>query len=240
LTESANAPTDIGFEILYDEGPCLIVNKPAGLLTQAPLGIDSLELRVKRFIKAREGKTGEIYLGVPHRLDRPVSGCIVFARHVRAARKISEQFEGRTVSKTYWALVPSPPAEPEGTWTDFLQKIDGEPRTVVVDEKHPAGKIAILHYRGILSSPTNTLLEIELETGRTHQIRVQCSSRGLPLLGDSLYGSQVSFGPWSDDERARLISLHARSIKLKHPMTREPIHVVAPLPPLWREYGVGP
>jgi 23S rRNA pseudouridine1911/1915/1917 synthase len=238
LTESANAPPDIGFEILYDEGPCLIVNKPAGLLTQAPLGIDSLELRVKRFIKAREGKTGEIYLGVPHRLDRPVSGCIVFARHVRAARKISEQFEGRTVSKTYWALVPSPPEEPAGTWTDYLQKIDGEPRTVVVDEKHPAGKIAILHYRGILSSPTNTLLEIELETGRTHQIRVQCSSRGLPLLGDSLYGSQVSFGPWSDDERARLISLHARSIQLKHPMTREPIHVTAPLPPLWREYGV--
>lgn len=238
MTDSANVPTDIGFEILYDDGPCLIVNKPAGLLTQAPLGIDSLELRVKRFFKAREGKTGEIYLGVPHRLDRPVSGCIVFARHVRAARKISEQFEGRTVSKTYWALVPGTPAEPAGTWTDYLQKIDGEPRTVVVDEKNPAGKIAILHYREIQSGSAGTLLEIELETGRTHQIRVQCSSRGLPLLGDSLYGSQVSFGPWSDDERARLISLHARSIELKHPMTREPIHVTAPLPPLWREYGV--
>ncbi len=237
MTDFANAP-DIGFEILYDEGPCLIVNKPAGLLTQAPLGIDSLELRVKRFIKAREGKTGEIYLGVPHRLDRPVSGCIVFARHVRAARKISEQFEGRTVSKTYWALVPTRPAEPAGTWTDYLQKIEGEPRTVVVDQKNPEGKIAILHYRELESHPQGTLIEIELETGRTHQIRVQCSSRGLPLLGDTLYGSQVSFGPWNDDERARLISLHARSIKLKHPMTREPIHVVAPLPPLWREYGV--
>src|SRR5689334_10436845 len=93
LTDSASGSLPgvpgLGFDILYDEGPCLIVNKPAGLLTQAPLGIDSLELRVKRFIKQREGKTGEIYLGVPHRLDRPVSGCIVFARHVRAARKIS-------------------------------------------------------------------------------------------------------------------------------------------------------
>jgi RluA family pseudouridine synthase len=229
---------DPGFDILYDEGPCLIVNKPAGLLTQAPLGIDSLELRVKRFIKQREGKTGEIYLGVPHRLDRPVSGCIVFARHVRAARKISEQFEGRTVRKTYWAIVPAAPTAPEGTWTDFLQKIDGEPRTIVVDDKNPAGKIAVLHYRIVQTHPQGTLLEIELETGRTHQIRVQCSSRGLPLLGDTLYGSQVSFGPWHDDERARLISLHARSIQLKHPMTREPIQVTAPLPLLWHEYGV--
>ncbi|WP_254507028.1 RluA family pseudouridine synthase [Anatilimnocola floriformis] len=238
MSDSASAAGEPGFDILYDEGPCLIVNKPAGLLTQAPLGIDSLELRVKRFIKQREGKTGEIYLGVPHRLDRPVSGCIVFARHVRAARKISEQFEGRTVRKTYWALVPAAPAAAEGTWTDFLQKIDGEPRTVVVDEKNPAGKIAILHYRTVQSHPQGTLIEIELETGRTHQIRVQCSSRGMPLLGDTLYGSPVSFGPWHDDERARLISLHAHSIQLKHPMTREPIHITAPLPPLWQDYGV--
>jgi 23S rRNA pseudouridine1911/1915/1917 synthase len=230
--------TDPGFQILYDEGPCLIVNKPAGLLTQAPLGIDSLELRVKRFIKQREGKTGEIYLGVPHRLDRPVSGAIVFARHVRAARRISEQFEGRTVKKTYWALVGGTPTEPAGTWIDHLQKIDGEPRTVVVDANHPEGKIAILHYRLLQTVPQGSLLEIELETGRTHQIRVQCASRGLPLLGDTLYGSPATFGPWSDDERARLISLHARSLQLKHPMTREPIHVVAPLPPLWGEYGI--
>ena len=230
--------SDPGFEILYDKGPCLIVNKPAGLLTQAPLGIDSLELRVKRFIKHREGKTGEIYLGVPHRLDRPVSGAIVFARHVRAARKISEQFEGRTVKKTYWALVGGAPTDPSGTWTDYLQKIDGEPRTIVVEPNHPEGKIAILHYRVLQTVPQGTLLEIELETGRTHQIRVQCSSRSLPLLGDTLYGSTATFGPWSDDERARLISLHARSIQLKHPMTREPIHVVAPLPELWGQYGV--
>jgi RluA family pseudouridine synthase len=230
--------TDPGFDILYDEGPCLVVNKPAGLLTQAPLGIDSLEVRVKRFIKQREAKTGEIYLGVPHRLDRPVSGAIVFARHARAARKISDQFERRTVKKIYWGLVGGVPSEPAGTWTDYLQKIYGQPRTVIVDEQHPEGRIAILHYRVLQTMPHGTLLEIQLETGRTHQIRVQCSSRGLPLLGDTLYGSPATFGPWSDDERARLISLHARSIQLKHPMTREPIHIVAPLPALWREYGI--
>lgn len=238
MTEPFPGSYDPGFEILYDAGPCLIVNKPAGLLTQAPLGIDSLELRVKRFIKHREGKTGEIYLGVPHRLDRPVSGCIIFARHVRAARKISEQFEGRTVKKTYWALVGGVPSEPAGTWTDYLQKIDGEPRSIVVEQNNPDGKIAILHYRVLQSVSQGTLLEIELETGRTHQIRVQCSSRGLPLLGDTLYGSPATFGPWNDDERSRLISLHARSIQLKHPMTREPIHVVAPLPALWQDYGI--
>jgi RluA family pseudouridine synthase len=232
------AMDDRGFSILYDEGPCLVVNKPAGLLTQAPLGIDSLEFRVKRFIKAREGKTGEIYLGVPHRLDRPVSGAIIFARHVRAARKISEQFEGRMVRKVYWAFVGGQVAVPEGTWTDYLKKIDGEPRTVVVGQDDPQGKLAILHYRVQQYLPQGTLLEIELETGRTHQIRVQCSSRGLPLLGDSLYGSPQTFGPWSEDERERLISLHARRLSLRHPMTREPIDIQAPLPPLWAEYGL--
>lgn len=253
------APNDWGFTILYDEGPCLIVNKPAGLLTQAPLGIESLEVRVKRFIKDREGKTGEIYLGVPHRLDRPVSGCIVFARHVRAARKISDQFERRTVRKTYWALAGEPVGQvsnlPEaetseppascklapqetGTWTDYLKKIYGKPRTMVVDEHDPEGKHAILHYRVIEQLPHGTLLEIELETGRTHQIRVQCASRGMPLLGDTLYGSPATFGPWNADERERLIALHARTLELLHPMTREPIRVVAPLPALWKEYGV--
>lgn len=235
---SMDRTDDPGFSILYDEGPCLIVNKPAGLLTQAPLGIDSLEFRVKRFIKQREGKTGEVYLGVPHRLDRPVSGAIAFARHVRAARKISEQFEGRMVQKTYWAVVGGEVAAAEGTWTDFVKKIDGEPRTVVVNQDDPLGKIAILHYRFLQSLPQGTLLEIELETGRTHQIRVQCSSRGLPLLGDTLYGSPATFGPWNDDERARLISLHARRLSLRHPMTREPIDVLAPLPQLWTNYGV--
>src|SRR5689334_12976722 len=111
-----------GFDILYEQGPCLVVNKPPGLLTQAPPGIDSLELRVKRFLKAREHQPGNVYLGVPHRVDRPVSGVIVLAKHVRAARRLSEQFEARTVRKIYWALVEGHVTPESGTWTDQLKK----------------------------------------------------------------------------------------------------------------------
>jgi RluA family pseudouridine synthase len=227
-----------GFDILHEDSACLVVNKPPGLLTQAPLGIDSLEFRIKAWLKERDAKPGGVYLGVPHRLDRPASGVIVFAKNVRAARRISEQFEGRLVEKTYWALVEGNVQPDEGTWTDQLKKIDGEPRTVVVDERDPEGRIAILHYRVIQRLAGKSLLEINLETGRTHQIRVQCASRGHPLLGDELYCSTARFGPWSDDERQRLIALHARQLKFRHPMTREPLDCTAPLPAMWTDVGV--
>src|SRR4029453_2300305 len=136
-------------EILHEDSACVVVNKPPGLLTQAPLGIDSLESRIKRWLKERDAKPGGVYLGVPHRLDRPVSGVIAFAKNVRAARRISEQFEGRLVEKTYWALVEGNVQPDEATWTDHLKKIDGEPRTIVVDDRDPEGRIAILHYQVI-------------------------------------------------------------------------------------------
>jgi 23S rRNA pseudouridine1911/1915/1917 synthase len=231
-------------DILYEDSACLVANKPGGLLTQAPLGIDSLEFRIKTLLKERDQKPGGVYLGVPHRIDRPVSGAIVFAKNVRAARRISEQFEGRLVEKKYWALVAGDVAPAEATWTDYLKKIDGEPRSIVVDERDPAGRIAILHYKvvGTLRVPSSgtedsaasaSLLEIELETGRTHQIRVQCAHHGHPLLGDELYGSQVPFGPWSADERERLVALHARTLKFRHPLTREFVEITAPLPAAW-------
>ena len=233
-----------GFDILYEDNACLVVAKPPGLLTQAPLGIDSLEFRIKRFLKERGNKPGGVYLGVPHRLDRPVSGVIVFAKNVRAARRISEQFEGRLVEKRYWALVGGEVSPDEGTWTDQLKKIEGEPRSVVVDHTDPAGKLAILHYRvlqfvardsiaGPATQSPATLLEIDLETGRTHQIRVQAASRGHPLLGDELYGSRLPFGPWNPDERQRLIALHARSLRFRLPRAEEYITCVAPLPEMW-------
>jgi 23S rRNA pseudouridine1911/1915/1917 synthase len=215
-------------DILYEQGPCLVLNKPPGLLTQAPPGIDSLELRVKRFLKERENKPGNVYLGVPHRLDRPVSGAIVFAKHVRAARRLSEQFEGRLVRKTYWALVEGNVERDSGTWTDYLKKLENEPRAIVVDKFDPAGRTAILHFRVLKQLPDATWLEIELETGRMHQIRVQCGSRGHPLLGDELYGSQRAFGPAAIDRRDQLIALHARSLEFSHPMTQEPVRVEAP------------
>lgn len=234
---TADFPSDC--PILCEHGPCLVLNKPGGLLTQAPPQIDSLEVRVKRFLRQREEKTGRVYLGVPHRLDRPVSGAIILARHVRAARRISEQFEGRTVQKTYWACVEGHPASESGSWRDKLRKVPGEARSEVVPEDHPEGREAVLHYTVLGVAGSLTWLEIQLETGRTHQIRIQCASRRMPVLGDFQYGAQQSFGPASEDERKRWIALHARMLALEHPMTREPLRVVAPLPACWEPLPFG-
>ncbi len=220
-------------EILYDNGPCLVVNKPSGLLTQAPAGIDSLEVRVKEFYRQREKKEGKIYLGLPHRLDRPVSGAIVFARHVRAARKLSSQFENRTVEKVYWAFVEGSVQPDEGTWTDYLYKRHGMAHVEVVDRDHVAAKQAVLHYRVRWQSSVGTWLEIHLETGRTHQIRVQAASRGHAVLGDAQYGSTVPFGEQHTDIRDRAIALHARQLAFRHPMTEQPVDLIAPLPAAW-------
>jgi 23S rRNA pseudouridine1911/1915/1917 synthase len=221
-------------KILYDSGPCLVVNKPAGLLTQAPAGIDSLEEQMKAFYRQREAKEGNIYLGLPHRLDRPVSGAIVFARHVRAAQRLATQFENRTVTKVYWAIVEGDVQPDEGTWTDHLHKRHGMAQSIVVPPDDPRGKLAILRYRLLARlDGIGAWLEIELETGRTHQIRVQAASRGHPILGDSQYGAAQSFGEQFDDERLRAIALHARQLGFNHPMTNEPVDIVAPLPAAW-------
>jgi RluA family pseudouridine synthase len=226
-------------EILYDNGPCLVVNKPAGVLTQAPAGIDSLEVQVKHFYRQREHKEGNIYLGLPHRLDRPVSGAIVFARHVRAAQRLATQFENRTVTKMYWAVVEGSVSDAEGTWTDHLHKRHGMAQSIVVPADDARGKIAILHYRVVarltVTGGSATWLEIQLDTGRTHQIRVQCASRGHAVIGDAQYGAKLPFGEQSDDERLRGIALHARQLGFNHPMTREPVNIVAPLPTSWTE-----
>lgn len=221
-------------DILHEEGPCLVVSKPGGLLTQAPPGIDSLERRIKRFVKIRDNKPGKVYLGVPHRLDRPASGVMVFARHVRAARRLAEQFQGRLVRKTYWAVVQGTPDPPKGEWRDFMRKVPNEARSELVSDSDMKGKEAILQYRLIETKAALSWLEIELFTGRTHQIRLQASSRHLPLAGDFLYGATEPFGPDVDDPRARWIALHARRLEFEHPMTRITVAVEAPLPPYWR------
>lgn len=226
-------------EVLYDNGPVLVINKRAGILTQAPAGIDSLEVQVKAFYREREAKEadGNIYLGLPHRLDRPVSGAIVFARHVRAAQRLSSQFENRTVTKVYWAVVEGDVQPDEGVWTDHLHKRHGMPQSIVVPPDDPRGKIAILRYRvrarGEISDGQWTWLEIELETGRTHQIRVQCASRGHAVIGDAQYGSTRPFGEQFEDERLRAIALHARQLGFNHPMTQEAVDILAPLPSAW-------
>lgn len=204
------------------------------MLTQAPPGIDSLEVRIKDFLKVRDHKPGKVYLGVPHRLDRPASGAMVFAKHVRAARRLAEQFEARTVEKIYWACVTGR-VEPEaGTWQDQIRKIEGEARAEIVSEAHPEGRAAVLHYRTIDRAAWGTWLEITLETGRNHQIRVQAAARGHPVLGDTLYGSDSCFGEVHADERLRAIALHARSLAFRHPMTHDEVTVTAPLDKAWR------
>ncbi len=224
-------------ELLLDDPPCLVVNKPGGLLTQSPPGIDSLEDRVRMFEKQRRGIEGNIYLGVPHRLDRPASGAIVFARNIRATRRLSEQFAGRLVDKRYWVLVEGSLAHRAGTWRDALRKVPDQPRVEVVSNTHPEGRLAILHYEVLHEGAFGSWLEIRLETGRTHQIRVQCASRGLPVLGDFQYGAIRDFGPAVDDWRARWIALHARRLAFAHPKTRERVMVEAPLPPTWRSFA---
>ncbi len=226
----------LGFDILHEDEACLVVAKPGGLLTQAPLGIDSLEVRIKKFLRERDSIKGEVYLGVPHRLDRPVSGVIVFAKHRKAARKISEQFERRKVEKTYWALVQGDVQPESGTWTDYLKKVEGDPRSVVTEEGDPEGQKAILHYKvvkQVLEPLPSTLLEISLETGRTHQIRIQCASRRHALLGDEMYRSPHHFGPPTDNERERMVALHARSLSFWNPVSRAVMTFVAPLPEYW-------
>lgn len=227
-----------GFEILYEEGPCLVVNKPGGVLTQAPPGIDSLERRVKQFLKTRDGKPGNVYLGVAHRLDRPVSGAIVLAKHARAARRLCEQFQSRSVEKTYWALVEGQVGDETAVWTDTLRKIPDQARGEVVAADDPDARTAVLRYRVLQRMAHETWLEIRLETGRMHQIRIQASSRGHPVLGDELYGSTRGFGPPASDARQRWIALHARSLSFVHPMTRAPISVTAPLSAYWEETGL--
>lgn len=229
-------------EVLYDDGPCLVINKRSGVLTQAPAGIDSLELQVKQFFREREGKPADanVYLGLPHRLDRPVSGAIVFARHLRAAQRLSAQFENRTINKSYWAFVEGVVTPDEGTWTDYLHKRHGMAQTEVVEADHPAAKHAVLHYRVMWQGPTEAWLEIELETGRTHQIRIQSSSRGYAVVGDSQYGSTQPFGEPGLDEREKPIALHARQLGFRHPMTNEPVDIVAPLPAAWDALNLPP
>lgn len=252
---------------LLDDGPLFAVWKPAGLATQAPEPFPSLELHMKDWLRRREAKEGNVYLGVPHRLDRPVSGVILFTRHVRAASRVSMQFEKRQVRKVYWACVEGVVEPATGTWTDHLKKTYGKPHAEVVDANDPSGRPAVLHYRTLgtfplaadavhdaaskaprdeepssaNSSPAptqGTWLEIELETGRTHQIRIQAASRGHAVVGDLFYGANTNFGAPPADERDRHIALHARRIELRHPMTDALLDITAPLPEDWRSLNL--
>jgi len=229
-------PVETSLEILYQSPACLVVMKPAGLATQAPAQFDSLERRLRAWLGRPPSPHDHVYLGVPHRLDRPVSGAIVFALRRRAAFKLSRQFERREIKKVYWACVEGVVEPAEGTWTDTMRKVYGHPRAEIVPGDHPEAQKAVLHYRTLERTRFGSRLEIELETGRTHQIRVQASSRGHPVLGDDFYGGGVPFGVQHENERLRAIALHARSLSFVDPAGTEPVTVVAPLPAEWYEF----
>jgi 23S rRNA pseudouridine1911/1915/1917 synthase len=224
--------------ILYEDNHCLAVAKPAPLLTQGvPPGIPTLEAMVKAYLKERYHKPGNVYLGIPHRLDRPVSGVVVFARNTKAARRLAEQFRERTVRKVYWAAVEGQVRPDQGVWEDWVLKVAEEARTERTTPDTPGARHAVLGYRTLKAGPDWTLLELEPETGRMHQIRVQAAWRGWAVFGDVLYGSRRPFGPPAELPRDRVIALHARSLTFLHPIRYEPIKVTAPLPETWREFG---
>ncbi len=230
-----------GFGILFEDDSILVVNKPAGITTQAPRAFESLESRIRLYLATADGCPPEdLYLGIPHRLDRPVTGVIVFAKTRQAARHLSKQIERRRVRKVYWSCVERVVEPLEGTWTDYLHKFHGQPKTAVVEATHPQGLEAILHYRTLGFHQAGSWLEIELETGRTHQIRVQSSSRGHPVMGDEAYGAQLTFGPREVDERLRRIALHARSLTFHHPKSKQLMMIEAPPTDAWADLALTP
>jgi 23S rRNA pseudouridine1911/1915/1917 synthase len=248
-------------EVLFEDNHCLVVNKPAPMLTQAPAGVPSLEALAKDYLRTKYAKVGNIYLGVPHRLDRPVSGVVVFARTSKAAARLAEQFRDRQVVKIYWGIVEGMLSPDEGEWRDMIRKVKEESRGEISEAGAEGAKLAVLRYRVLkmlserrgLSPPegcsdrtfpeginpsarqTQTLVEFTPETGRMHQIRIQACQHGHPLVGDSIYGSTLSFGPAVETPRDRIIALHARRLTFLHPIRFEPVAVTAPLPPIWGE-----
>jgi 23S rRNA pseudouridine1911/1915/1917 synthase len=226
-------------DVLYEDNHCLAVNKPAGLLTQGvPQGIPTLEAMARAYLKEKYHKAGNVYLGIPHRLDRPVSGVVLFARSSKAAARLAEQFRERQVVKVYWALVePNAKGEwppEEGVWEDWLLKHAEEARSECVAAATEGAREARLRFTRLQTLADAALLEVRPETGRMHQIRVQAASRGWPVSGDEMYGAKRPFGPPAELPRDRFIALHGRGLTFLHPIRYEPVTVSAPLPEYWR------
>ncbi len=225
-------------QILLEDNHCIAAVKPAGLLTQGPPTVPSLEAEIKAYLKEKYNKPGNVYLGVPHRLDRPVSGVVLFARNSKAAQRLAEQFREHQVTKIYWGLVEGTVEPAEGVWEDWLRKIQDEARAEKAEANAEGAKFALMRYRVLQACDAGTLLEFQPQTGRMHQIRLQASLHGHPLAGDALYGSTRSFGPAAETPRDRIIALHARSLTFQHPLRYEPITLTAPLPATWHETGI--
>lgn len=211
-------------DILFEDNHLIIVNKKPGELSQGDITRDkTLVDNIKNYLKKKYKKPGNVYLGVTHRLDRPTSGSIIFAKTSKALKRLNESFKKNEIKKTYWAIVKSTKKKKYEKLENFLIKNQKQNKSYVTKNVNINAKKAILHFKTICILNEYSLIEINLETGRHHQIRVQLSNIGLPIKGDLKYGF-----PRSNNDRS--INLHSRKINFTHPVTKKNIEIVAKPP----------
>ena len=210
--------------VLYEDNHIIAVNKSSSEIVQGDkTGDQPLSETLKLYLKEKYNKPGEVFLGVTHRLDRPVSGVVLFAKTSKALTRLNEMFRNQEVKKTYWAIVKEKPVQVEGRLEHYLVRNEKQNKSVAYDKERSDAKKAALTYRLIAQSDTYYLLEVMLETGRHHQIRCQLAKMGCPIKGDLKYGF-----PRSNPNGG--ISLHARSIEFIHPVSKLQISLTAPVP----------
>ena len=218
--------------VVYEDNHIIVVNKTPSEIVQADkTGDTPLSETVKQYLKEKYQKPGNVFLGVTHRLDRPVSGLVIFAKTSKALTRLNEMFRAGEVKKTYWAVVKNAPKESEGELVHFLVRNEKQNKSYAYDKEVPNSKKAVLDYRLIGRSENYYLLEVDLKTGRHHQIRCQLAKMGCPIKGDLKYGS-----PRSNPDGS--ICLHARRVRFVHPVSKELIELKAPLPEgnLWKGF----
>ena len=214
----------MSLEILYEDNHVIVVNKKASDIVQGDkTGDETLPDKIKEYLKEKYNKPGNVFCGVVHRLDRPTSGAVIFARTSKALERLNKQFREKETNKVYWALVDKKPEPLSGKLVHYLRKNENQNKSYISNEQTPGAKQAILNYSYLRSSDKFHLLEIELETGRHHQIRVQLASMGCTIKGDLKYGSKRSNQDGS-------ICLHARKISFIHPTSKETVEITAPVP----------
>ena len=211
--------------VLFEDNHCLAVAKPAPLSTQGvPAGLPTLEGWAKDYLRTKYAKPGNVYLGVPHRLDRPVSGVVLFARNSKAAARLAEQFQQHQVEKIYWAIVDGTVEPADGRMgRSSSARFRTRPGWKSCRRRRPGPSRPCSEYRVLRPVDGGSLLELRPTTGRTHQLRVQSAARGHPIRGDRLYGSTTPFGPPAELPRDRVIALHARRLTFLHPIRYEPV-----------------